>query len=147
MHPDYLKNEKGERDTSGYNPNVLIHRLYGAVNIDGKDYRVKTTVKENLESNTNKAYSYDVAEIELLDGQTGTPEANHRKSNNSITTANLLKNVEKSYDPGKKLLDVSAELDKKDNNSEVSDNQPSLSISPEADRDYMAAVERGDEYH
>jgi len=120
VHPDYLKNENGERDTSRHNPSVIMHRLYGAVNIDGKDYRVKTTVKENLESNTKKAYSYDVAEIELLDGQTGTPEANHRKSNNSIAVANLLNNVEKSYDPGKLILAESAKLA---NNGEETDNR------------------------
>ena len=43
-----------------------------------------------------------------MDGQSGSPESLPRNSNNSISAAKLLKNIEKSYDKGKKLLDESS---------------------------------------
>ena len=49
-------------------------------------------------------------EIELLDGQSGSPESLPRNSNNSISDAKLLKNIEKSYDKRKKLLDESSSV-------------------------------------
>ena len=76
-----------------------IVRLYGAVNIDGNVERVKITVKRYADkSNKTKAYSYEVKEIESLEG---TLETTHTQgadfvptSNNSITAAKLLQNVE-----------------------------------------------------
>lgn len=70
----------------------------------------KTTVKRYKNDNEKtKAYSYfEVTEIELLDGQSGSPESLPLNSNNSISDAKLLKNIEKSYDKGKKLLDESS---------------------------------------
>ena len=48
QHADYLKGEDGMRDKkNGINPDVTIHRLYGAVRMNGKLYRVKVTLKEN----------------------------------------------------------------------------------------------------
>ena len=47
IHPDYKKGEDGLRSVeNGYGEGVLVHRLYGAVEIDGKTYRVKTTMQE-----------------------------------------------------------------------------------------------------
>lgn len=44
---------------NGYNPDVLIHRCYGAVEIGGKIYGVKLTLKENVKNTDQKqAYSY-----------------------------------------------------------------------------------------
>ncbi|MBQ6069480.1 MAG: hypothetical protein IJK84_08260 [Bacteroidales bacterium] len=97
-----------------------IVRLYGAIDIDGKTYRVKTTVKRyNDDAVKTKAYSYEVTEIELLEGFSGTPHTQSADfvptSNNSISAAKLLKNIEKSYDKGKKLLDESgSELEDSD---------------------------------
>lgn len=120
VHPDYKKDETGKRDPkNGYNPDYLVHRLYGAVDIDGKTYRVKTTIIENGNESRNYPHSYEVTEIELLDDSMAGSESRsvnigreghdtkNRLSNNSIAGAKLLQGVEKSYDPGKKLLDES----------------------------------------
>ena len=112
QHADYLKDEDGVRSiANGINPDVTIHRLYGAVNIGGKTYRVKVTLKENKKTGeSTKAYSYEATKIELLAGQHGgvtmTPP---RNSNNSITAANLLKGVEKSYGAGRFFENYSEE--------------------------------------
>lgn len=117
IHPDYIKNGKGRSAANDYNDNVLIHRLYGAVEIGGKLYRVKTTMKEYLERDRkNKAYAYQVTKIELLDGTSHGPESHAPTTNNSITGAKLLKGVEKSYDPGKFLLDESEAEEGSQNN-------------------------------
>ena len=91
--------------------------------------------EEGRNEDPTKAYSYEATKIELLGGQSGSPESLPRNSNNSISeielmegfsgtphtqsadfvptsnnsisAAKLLKNVEKSYDKGKKLLDES----------------------------------------
>ena len=74
-----------------------IVRLYGVIEIDGQVFRVKTTVKRyNNENEKTKAYSYEVKEIELLDGTPGDDHNNPlpRTFNNSITAAKLLQNIE-----------------------------------------------------
>ena len=72
-----------------------IVRLYSAIEINEKLYRVKTTVKRyNDSSIKSKAYSYEVKEIELLDGTHGENASLPRTSNNSITAAKLLQNIE-----------------------------------------------------
>ena len=68
-----------------------------SMEIDGVLYRVKTTIKRyNSENEKTKAYSYEVTEIELLDGS-GIPHTQSADfiptSNNSITLAKLLKGV------------------------------------------------------
>lgn len=48
QHPDYNKGADGVRSAeNGINPDVTIHRLYGAVTMGGKLYRVKVTLKED----------------------------------------------------------------------------------------------------
>ena len=130
QHADFKKGEDGVRSAAnGVNPNVTIHRLYGAVRMDGKLYRVKVTLKENTRTkDTPKAYSYEATKIELLEGSLSQTEGSHnlepsnsksevsagqhgnvsgltstfpRYSDKSITAANLLNGVEKSYDGGK----------------------------------------------
>lgn len=114
IHPDYKKGEDGMRSVeNGYGEGVLVHRLYGAVEIDGKTYRVKTTMQEFRGGEENKPHSYEVTKIELLDspGKRENPDRPPLvSSNNSIDTAKLLQGVEKSYDSGKKLLDESKDL-------------------------------------
>lgn len=114
IHPDYKKGEDGLRSVeNGYGEGVLVHRLYGAVEIDGKMYRVKTTMQEFRGGEENKPHSYEVTKIELLDspGKRENPDRPPSDaSNNSIDTAKLLQGVEKSYDSGKKLLDESKNL-------------------------------------
>lgn len=130
QHADFKKGEDGVRSAeNGINPNVTIHRLYGAVRIDGKVYRVKVTLKENTRTKeTPKAYSYEATKIELLEGSFSQTEGSHnlepsnsksevsagqhgnvsgltstfpRYSDKSITAAKLLNGVEKSYGGGK----------------------------------------------
>ena len=114
IHPDYKKGEDGLRSVeNGYGEGVLVHRLYGAVEIGGKTYRVKTTMQEFRGGEENKPHSYEVTKIELLDspGKRENPDRPPSDaSNNSIDTAKLLQGVEKSYDSGKKLLDESKDL-------------------------------------
>ena len=110
--PDFKKDEHGVRKVGNeINKNVLIHRCYGAVEINGNIYRVKITLKEYKDKNeANKAYSYEATKIELFAGTL----ANDRKTttdpgtNNSISVAKLLKDVEMSYRPGVKVLEESA---------------------------------------
>ncbi len=98
-HPDFLKGENEKRSSeNGINKDVLVHRCYGAVNVDGKLYRVKITLKENSKTReTTNAYSYEATKIELLDGLHGdVTMTSPRYSNNSINAANLLNGVEMS---------------------------------------------------
>ena len=140
IHPDYKKGEDGMRSVeNGYGEGVLVHRLYGAVELDGKTYRVKTTMQEFRGGEENKPHSYEVTKIELLDSpgkrenpdrpplvssnnsknitSEGSEKANESDSlplnsatNGYISTAKLLQGVGKSYDSGKKLLDESKDL-------------------------------------
>ena len=131
-HPDYLKNEHGERDTRKVNADALMHRFYGAITVEGKSYRVMTLMREDRNAG-NGVHAYEVTKIEVLDGQTTKPlSVSSRKSNtpndshglNSeleahdlngrsnvsdvfVSGAKLLNNLEKSYDSGKKILDES----------------------------------------
>ena len=107
QHEDRIKDENGIRKAgNAVNPDMMIHRLYGAVDIAGKIYRVKVTLKENVRTKeTPKAYSYEATKIELLSGQSGdVTMTSPRNDNNSILTAKLLKDIEKSYGKGVKLL-------------------------------------------
>ena len=100
QHADYRKGADGKRGGNGVNPDVTMHILYGAVTIDGKTYRVKTTLKENVRDNEpTKAYTYEATKIELLAGpnEKATVSTFSRDSNDSITAAKLLKDVKKSY--------------------------------------------------
>ncbi|EJX06053.1 hypothetical protein EVA_05839, partial [gut metagenome] len=112
QHVDYKKGEDGVRSShNGINQDVIIHRLYGAVSINGDIHRVKVTLKENIKTKeTTKTYNYEAIKIELLAGQHGDVSmTSPRNSNNSITLAKLLKGVEKSYSNGELLLDDGVE--------------------------------------
>ena len=66
-HPDYKKSNGKRGEENGYNPNILIHRFYGAIDIDGEVYRVKTTMREyEEEAQPNTQYTYEVTNVELL---------------------------------------------------------------------------------
>ena len=126
VHADYTKSANGVRAAENKIGDKLVHRLFGAVIIDGKLYRVKTTIQETKEAK-NKPHSYEVTAVELIEepagqmaGRKGTDTFHPRYSENLSETdssgrilmlpvAKLLKDVEKSYDPGIKLLDASAE--------------------------------------
>ena len=89
-----------------------IVRVFAAIKIGGVLYRVKTTVKRyNNESEKTKAYSYEVTEIELLEGTHGNDISPlHRTTNNSITIAKLLKGVKKN-NSSEDILSVSQIVD------------------------------------
>ena len=106
QHADFKKGKDGVRSAeNGVNPNVTIHRLYGAVRMDGKVYRVKVTLKEDKTSKEPKVpHSYEATKIELFAGTLGNSDNSlSSNTNNSITAANLLKGAEKSYGGGKFL--------------------------------------------
>ena len=110
-HPDYLKNENNERDGTRVNPDALMHRFYGVAEVDGKLYRVMTLMREDARaSEGNGIKSYEAKTIKVpyneLSGTfngVGTPQGKPA----AYPLANILQDVEKSYDPGKKLLDES----------------------------------------
>lgn len=111
-HPDYLKNEKGERDTSIINDKALMHRFYGAVVVDGVPYRVMTLMREEKNPIVgNGIHAYEVQKIEVLDETPNTPNGvgSHPQSEigSSYPLAKLLQNVGKSYEKDKNLLDDS----------------------------------------
>lgn len=127
VHPDYDKLNGIRNAENITNPETLIHRFYGAANVDGTIYRVKTTMREYRDKNRSPlAHSYEITQIELLEApsdgvinNSGEPLAMTSNSSNVEPTvspkdsgvphriANLLKGVEKSYDAGKKLLEES----------------------------------------
>lgn len=116
VHPDYKKGIDGKRSIeNGYNNDKLIHRFYGAISLDGEVYRVKTTIQESVTPTEKlKAHSYEVTEIELLpesNSSTLEPTASDYQGQLPHGIAKLLNGVEKSYDPGKKLLDESGSGD------------------------------------
>lgn len=162
IHPDYNKDEGGNRSIeNGHGDNILVHRLYGAVQLDGKTYRVKTTMQEFRGGEENKPHSYEVTKIELLEGSKtanesdslplssatnnsenelldtpGTavlPDSSHldMTPSNSISVAKLLNGVEKSYDSGKKLLEESKNLTDEETYFR-NDNDSPVSISKDA---------------
>ena len=62
----------------------------------------------------NKLYSFEVIKIELFDkSNSSMPTPNHPNSQRGliIRVANILQNVEKSYDKGKLLLEESKKSD------------------------------------
>nr|DAG24963.1 MAG TPA: Chromatin remodeling complex ATPase [Caudoviricetes sp.] len=116
IHPDYKKGEDGLRSVeNGYGEGVLVHRLYGAVEIDGKTYRVKTTMQEFRGGEENKPHSYEVTKIELLDspGKRENPDRPPSDaSNNSIDNK-----IELPDTPGTAVLPDSSPLDMTPSNS------------------------------
>ena len=116
IHPDYKKGEDGMRSVeNGYGEGVLVHRLYGAVELDGKTYRVKTTMQEFRGGEENKPHSYEVTKIELLDspGKRENPDRPPLvSSNNSIDGK-----IELPDTPGTAVLPDSSPLDMTPSNS------------------------------
>lgn len=144
QHEDRIKDENGIRKAGNtVNPDVMIHRLYGAVDIAGKIYRVKVTLKENVRTKeTSKAYSYEATKIELLAGLSGdVTMTSPRNDNNSILTAKLLKDIEKSYGKGVKLLkdDKSSDPRFQIVGNSLSDEEKKIVETAKANDTYMKA--------
>ena len=118
IHADYTKINGVRSVENPINKDVLIHRFYGAITILNKIYRIKTTIIEHKDYSTpNKPYTFEVIEIELLDNLSNNSIFGNQRTNFtyskgfSIGTANILKDVEKSYDKGKFLLEESKKSD------------------------------------
>ena len=106
IHADYKKTDGRSTDNGVDDKNLLIHRFYGCVRLNNELHRIKVTLKEK-KSEGVKPYSYEVTKIELLSGSSQNGTSWSDALNNSISSAKLLENVEKSYDKGVKLLEVS----------------------------------------
>lgn len=106
IHPDYIKVDGVRAKKNGIAPNSEIHRLYGAVEMEGNVYRVKTTVKYFTDDNiNNKAHTYEVIKIELLNEFSSSELEQDSQTVSPIQTTNLLQGVEKTYEKGKYILD------------------------------------------
>lgn len=92
VHPDYKKGEDGVRKPeNGHDGDTMVHRLYGSVDIDGVNYRVKSTILETTDNKLPlRPHSFEVKKIELLPGQyeeTIKIETSLRNGNNSMIGA------------------------------------------------------------
>ena len=96
------------------NPKVLQQEQRNVVvpirntSIDKQTYRVKTTIQEITKTyERNILHSYAVTKIEMLDLRPSISLAPVHKVSKTryIGLAKLLYGIEKSYDPGKKILD------------------------------------------
>ena len=116
QHVDRNKVGNERSEDFGINPDVIIHRCYGAVNIGDKVYGVKITLKENVRTHEKtKLYSYEATKIELLDGQSGdVAMTSPRNSNNSITVAKIIKGFETTKKNGEKVDSESTKFSLKD---------------------------------
>ena len=101
IHPDYLPGSRhGE-----YHKDSLAQRLYGALKIEGKTYRVKTLMIECFDK-IGRPYTFEVNEIELSEvSDNSTMQLTF--ADKAVRIAKLLDGVEKSKDPGVKILEAS----------------------------------------
>ena len=117
IHADYTKSSEGRSIINPIDKTVLIHRFYGAIKFNNNLYRIKTTIKEfRNRNNYNKPYTFEVIKIELLDSEISNnsnlvPSGPNSQGGLSTRVANILQNVEKSYDKGKFLLEESKKSD------------------------------------
>ena len=111
IHADYTKINNSRSIENPINDQILIHRFYGAILSYEKLYKIKTTIYEYRDSNKNhKPYTFEVIKIELFDesnSSISTPNSPNSLGGLSIRVANILQNIEKSYDKGKFLLEES----------------------------------------
>ena len=143
-HPDYGKvNGQRSADNGVNNPNMLVHRLYGAIEIDGQLYRVKTTLHERYNAD-DRAYDYMVTNMELVISGSSTSDAltsstNKHTSTERLAVAKLLKGVEKSYESGKLLLDESENTGSEEPTSRFlrAEREGDVSGAAEAASDFM----------
>lgn len=86
------------KDTHGRDFDVM--RLYNAIEVNGKVYRVKSTVRKVRQG--DKYYTYEVQKMELIEERGANPNRegenprNGNNSTNSISGAKLLKGVKKT---------------------------------------------------
>ena len=102
---DESKKDGKRKPENGNNENILVHRFVEVINVDGKEYRVKTTMLEYKQADmTSREYAYDVTNIEVLDDtKPSTPDDLDRAAKGLQPLSKVMKKLEKSYDGGKKL--------------------------------------------
>ena len=116
IHPNIIKKKGvGRRWENGFQEGVICHRYYSAVEIDGDQYRAMIMVKEERPSEESHLVTPYVVEVQAFELEKlpdvsvsrDSRTSNWRNASESyILGAKLLKGVEKSYDPGVKVLDV-----------------------------------------
>ena len=88
-----------------------MHRFYGTVIIDGKPYRVMTLMREEKNPIVgNGIHAYEVQKIEVLDEETPNTSNGVGTLNSELEgypLAKLIKDVGKTMEKDKKLLDES----------------------------------------
>ena len=96
IHPDYTKVDGKRAVENPINDKLEIVVLYGAVSFGGFAFRVKTTLKLYHEpGHPNKAYSYEVCNIEVIKGNEilkGIRRASARPNNRISMSARILLN-------------------------------------------------------
>ncbi|MDY4668350.1 MAG: hypothetical protein SO359_10680, partial [Prevotella sp.] len=117
-HRDRMKIDGERKSDNPSDQNIeKTQRFYGAATIDGVPYRVKSTAIVSRTTDRTQMHNYEITKIELLSPIAGTRQKAYTAvDNNSITLANLLQNVEFSYEKGRKILD------EMQNNADASDN-------------------------
>jgi len=92
IHPDYQKVDGRRKVDSPVNALVDIAVLYGCVSFGEIPYRAKTTIKIYRErGRDNKAYAYEICNIEILKGNAAPVARPNNKT--SMTTEILLQGV------------------------------------------------------
>ena len=86
---------------NGYNPDNLIHRCYGAISIDGQEYRVKLTLKETSGNRKSKVQKIKVLDEETPNTSNGVGTLNSELEGYPL--AKVINNVGKSYKKDKKI--------------------------------------------
>ena len=106
-HRDRMKIDGERKPDNPSDQNIeKTQRFYGAATIDGVPYRVKSTAIVSRNTDRTRMHNYEITKIELLSPIASTRQKAYTAvDNNSITLAKLLKNVEFSYEKGRKLLD------------------------------------------
>lgn len=106
-HRDRMKIDGERKPDNPSDQNIeKTQRFYGAATIDGVPYRVKSTAIVSRNTGRTRMHNYEITKIELLSPIASTRQKAYTAvDNNSITLAKLLKNVEFSYEKGRKLLD------------------------------------------
>ena len=105
-----------ERDNDKINPNALMHRFYGVARIDGNEYTVMTLMREDGQRQNNGLYAYEVANIKVFDAKPPNTLTGANTPNSELEgypLANVIKDVGKTMEPGKKLLDESSKTDER----------------------------------
>ncbi|MDE7496907.1 MAG: hypothetical protein K2M67_08680, partial [Muribaculaceae bacterium] len=133
VHPDKRKDENHKRGNNGEGTEKLVHRYYAVVRLENSNKlsRVLFTILENKDLTHNTLYSQEVIDIEIKgelsdksdSSSTGILGA-ESDSLRSLGVAKVLQGVEKSYDPGKFVLDESAELRLPEENQASAEDEP-----------------------